>query len=319
MSADFSNFTSQYDNQPVNHPVVFISYSWDSKDHKDWVLKLASDLVSHGVDVVLDQFDVRLGDDLALFMEQGLTNAKLVLCVCSNKYVEKANTGKGGAGYEKRILTTEMINESNRRHIIPVIRNNTSTNKVPIFLYGLLYVDFDHGDYYDNYRVLLERIYDEDVNKKPTLGDNPFQSLMVSSAIEQHLKIDKIKYRNISFEGLVSFDYKRNNGLFAIGSGYYEFITMWSEAGDDSIYCYRDHISKIGYNDNCSEFPDLINIANSFDFSSRSHRIKEGDFVILENKYHHFAALKVLKVLRNNKDINHKVEFEYKIYRSDLT
>lgn len=43
---------------------TFISYAWDSEEHKNWVLKLASDLRRHGVDTILDQWDVRLGNDL---------------------------------------------------------------------------------------------------------------------------------------------------------------------------------------------------------------------------------------------------------------
>lgn len=91
------------------HPRVFISYSHDDKDHKNWVLKLATDLRSHGVDVTLDQWDLRLGDDLPFFMEQGLSSSSLVLCICSNTYVQKANAGKGGAGYEKKILAADLM------------------------------------------------------------------------------------------------------------------------------------------------------------------------------------------------------------------
>ena len=47
---------------------VFISYSWDSEEHKNWVLKLATDLRSHGVDVIFDQWDARLGKDLPFFL-----------------------------------------------------------------------------------------------------------------------------------------------------------------------------------------------------------------------------------------------------------
>lgn len=108
---------------------AFISYSWDNESHKDWVLKLASDLRRHGVDVVLDQWDLRLGDDLAFFMEQGLGQSHIVICVCSDKYVDKANSGTGGAGYEKRILAADMISDANKRYIIPIIRNNQRKEK----------------------------------------------------------------------------------------------------------------------------------------------------------------------------------------------
>ena len=77
----------------TNNPKVFISYSWDNEkndDHKNWVKKLATDLVRHGVDVILDQWDVRLGNDLAFFMEQGLPKSQLVICICSEQYAAKA-------------------------------------------------------------------------------------------------------------------------------------------------------------------------------------------------------------------------------------
>ena len=44
-------------------PKVFASYSHDSDDHKQWVLKLCTKLVENGVDVMLDQWDIRLGTD----------------------------------------------------------------------------------------------------------------------------------------------------------------------------------------------------------------------------------------------------------------
>lgn len=40
---------------------AFISYAWDNEEHKNWVLKLASDLRHHGIDAILDQWDARLG------------------------------------------------------------------------------------------------------------------------------------------------------------------------------------------------------------------------------------------------------------------
>ena len=100
---------------------VFVSYAWDSEEHKEWVAKLATNLRQHGVDAILDQWDVRLGDELSFFMEQGLTESHLVICVCSDKYIAKADCGLGGAGYEKRILASEMLNDEDKRFIIPRI------------------------------------------------------------------------------------------------------------------------------------------------------------------------------------------------------
>ena len=107
------------------NPKLFISYSHDNKEHKEWVKKLATDLRQYmGVDVILDQWDLRFGGDLSLFMEQGVSESSLVMCVCSDTYIQKANKGIGGSGYEKMILTRDLIQNTNVDYIIPVMRCN---------------------------------------------------------------------------------------------------------------------------------------------------------------------------------------------------
>src|SRR5437868_4098057 len=89
-------------------PRCFISYSHDTGAHKDWVLALATRLMSNGVEVLLDQWDLRLGGDLPMFMET-IGDADRVIAVCTDAYVDKANEGKGGVGYEKMILSAELM------------------------------------------------------------------------------------------------------------------------------------------------------------------------------------------------------------------
>lgn len=293
---------------------AFISYAWVNENHKSWVLKLATDLRRHGVDVILDQWDARLGNDLAFFMEQGLTSSHFVLCVCSDKYNEKANGGIGGAGYEKRIIASDMINAVNKQFVIPLIKDNHQEAKVPTFLSGLKYLDFDSRDYYDCYTELLERIYDEDIKKKPALGVSPFSYTYISDKITTKLRIEETQFHNPALEGTVSFDYKKNNGAFIIGEGEYSFNTQWSECGSDSIYCYKDRVRRIGYNPDYKEFPSPNDISK-FDFSSRAKAVNVGEIVILENQYCKFAAIKVTKVVRRTEDLNHLLEFEYLIYQ----
>ena len=293
---------------------AFVSYAWDSEVHKKWVLKLATNLRSHGIDVILDQWDARLGNDLPFFMEQGLTDSHLVLCICSDKYIEKANGGIGGAGYEKRIIASEMMNNSDKRYIIPIIKGNNGAEKVPTFLSGLKYVDFDNRNYFDCYKELLERIYDEDIKKKPPLGKNPFVSTEISDQITKKLNIEKISFHTPFLEGKVSFDYKRNSGSYIIGEGDYAFVTHWSGCGNNSIYCYKDYVFRLGYNPTYKEFPSPKDFIN-FDFSSRAKSVIVGQIVLLENPKHKFAALKITKVVRKEEDIDHLLEFEYKIYK----
>ena len=132
----------------MDNPTVFISYSHDNEDHKSWVLKLASDLRSHGVNTILDQWDLRLGSDLRFFMENGLSDANLVLCICSESYVNKVNSGSGGSGYEGMIMTQSLLQNAKTEFVISIVRNNTSSQKVPLAFGSKLYIDFSDDSQY---------------------------------------------------------------------------------------------------------------------------------------------------------------------------
>ena len=45
---------------------IFISYSWESEEHKKLVNDLGEKLENDGLEVTIDQWDVRPGDELAL-------------------------------------------------------------------------------------------------------------------------------------------------------------------------------------------------------------------------------------------------------------
>lgn len=295
------------------HPRVFISYSHDTEEHKNWVLKLASDLRSHGVDVTLDQWDLRLGDDLPFFMEQGLSSSSLVLCVCSDTYVQKANAGKGGAGYEKKILAADLMKDVEKNYVIPVMRNTVEKN-LPYFLAGNLYVDFTGADYRKPYTDLLYRIYDEDIKAKPALGVNPFRDNSVSGMIDTMVNIQMVDFSNPNFSGEVVFDYLRNSGKYRIGNGDYGFEIHWSECGNDCIYCYRDGVKRIGYNADIEIIPSETPDVSLFDFSSRTWTVYVGQIVILENGNGKLAAIKVTDVKRPIRGKGASVTFEYLIY-----
>ena len=51
-------------------PKVFVSYCWSSTRHKEWVRELAERLMSDGTNVVLDQWDLKEGQDKYAFMEK---------------------------------------------------------------------------------------------------------------------------------------------------------------------------------------------------------------------------------------------------------
>ena len=55
-------------------PKVFISYSWTSLGHQSVVQQWAEQLVADGIDVVLDIYDLKEGDDKFVYMERMKAN-----------------------------------------------------------------------------------------------------------------------------------------------------------------------------------------------------------------------------------------------------
>jgi len=155
-------------------PKVFISYSHDTQKHKKWVLDLATRLRNSGVDAIIDQWELRPGDDLPHFMETHLTDSKFVIMVCTDRYVKKANSGVGGVGYEKMIITADLLSNIDSNKIIPIIRQN-GTHNVPTFLKTKLFIDFSKtGEYEFSIDELIRTFHDAPIFKKPEIGNNPF-------------------------------------------------------------------------------------------------------------------------------------------------
>jgi hypothetical protein len=86
-------------------PKVFVSYSWDSEQHRKWVIEFCSNLRKDGVDVILDHWHLQPGGDKTVFMEQSVAQSDRVLLVCTPNYANKADERSGGVGYEAMIIT----------------------------------------------------------------------------------------------------------------------------------------------------------------------------------------------------------------------
>jgi len=126
---------------------VFISYSWDSYQHKRWVRDLASRLRQDGIDVTLDQWHLVPGDQLPQFMERAVRESDFVLIVCTPRYKDRSDNRKGGAGYEGDIMTAELMNSGNQRKFIPLLRQQTWVDSAPSWLLGKYYLDFSSTPY----------------------------------------------------------------------------------------------------------------------------------------------------------------------------
>lgn len=155
-------------------PKVFISYSHDSQAHKQWVLEFATRLRNSGVDAILDQWELKPGDDLPHFMERNLASSNRVIMICTERYVEKANSGSGGVGYEKMIVTADLLKTIDSNKVIPLIRQ-AGTYETPTFLRSKLFIDFSSEDQSEfAYDELIRTLHGTPLFVKPPIGNSPF-------------------------------------------------------------------------------------------------------------------------------------------------
>ncbi|HEY2452844.1 MAG TPA: toll/interleukin-1 receptor domain-containing protein [Scandinavium sp.] len=295
-------------------PTVFISYSHDNELHKNWVLQLATRLRSNGVDVLLDRWNLKLGQDLAAFMERGLSSSHRVLCICSETYVTKANDGEGGVGYEKQIITDELLGDLNTNWVIPVIRNNPQLKKVPSFLAGRMYVSFEDDKLYETrYEEVLRELLDEPLLPIPPLGPNPFKTAKIYG--EQKFFPTSERYVSPTPKGRVTFDYSNNNGRYFIGQEVLAFELCFYKSGDQDIQLLNDPVSvnTVAVVKDKNDFSE-INDARVYDGSSRTRRPKINQIAILQNSNGFYAAIKILSIKDDTRGAEYdEVTFDYVI------
>lgn len=296
-------------------PRVFVSYSHDSQEHKDWVLGLSTRLVKNGVDILLDQWDVTLGGDLPYFMESGLTAADRVLAICTPAYVAKANAGRGGVGYEKMILTAQLMANITADRIIPVVRSAGSTDAVPTFLASKRYIDFRSDPAFEaRYAELLRDIHGEGISPRPLLGANPFR-VLPPTAIDPRLSFSSDRYVSPGLAGEVTFDYSNNDGRYVVGAGDMAFETKWSSGGNTSVHVYKDppSIRTVALASGATRIEDIVD-ATVYDTSSRSRTARLGEIVVWQNSSGYYMATKIERtVARSHGAVHDEVVFTYKI------
>jgi hypothetical protein len=158
-------------------PRVFISYSWDSEEHKEWVRELASRLVSSGVQARLDQWFVGPGDSFTRFMEEEVERSDVVLVICTPAYAAKANDRTGGVGFEQQIISARIFGGAPRSKFIPLLRAGSFVGQdpaIPTLFGGIAALDFRRpGDFETRFEELLFAVYGKPRFAPPPLGVPP--------------------------------------------------------------------------------------------------------------------------------------------------
>lgn len=150
-------------------PKVFISYSYDSLDHENWVKSFADRLISDDIQVIFDKYDLHLGYKSPHFMETSINKCDFVLVIVTENYIEKADSRTGGVGYETDMVAGEMLLQEKKGKVIPVWVK-TDYSKVPEYLKGTMGISITNLYSYDREYEKLYRTITSQNLKKPALG-----------------------------------------------------------------------------------------------------------------------------------------------------
>jgi hypothetical protein len=159
-------------------PKVFISYSWSTPEHEAWVLDLATRLVESGVDVVLDKWELREGQDKYKFMERMVADPEIkkVVLISDRVYAEKADQRRGGVGTESQIISAEVYEKADQQKFVPVVTELGEDGRphLPTYMKGRVHIDMSNAaNRYEKFEQLVRWIFDRPLYQKPQVGKPP--------------------------------------------------------------------------------------------------------------------------------------------------
>ena len=157
---------------------MFLSYSWSSVEHQNRILEWAERLVGDGLDVILDKWNLKEGQDKYAFMEKMVTDPEVVkvLVFSDRGYAEKADARKGGVGTESQIISAEVYKKVSQDKFLPIVCERDSVGEpfLPTFLKTRIYFDFSSPEtFHDDYEKLVRAVFGKPLHKRPPLGRPP--------------------------------------------------------------------------------------------------------------------------------------------------
>lgn len=159
-------------------PRLFVSYSWSSQDHELWVINLATMLTEAGIDVILDKWELKEGNDSIAFMEKMVTDPTIrkVAIISDRKYAEKADGRFSGVGTETQIISREVYEGQDQGKFVAVLPERDADGKpfLPTYYKGRIYIDLSSSEEFAaEFERLVRWVFDKPLHVKPELGNPP--------------------------------------------------------------------------------------------------------------------------------------------------
>lgn len=262
---------------------VALSFAGEDRAYVDMV---ADQLRARSVSVFYDKYEEAdlWGKDLYTHLiEVYMKRARYTLMFISVHYKAKVWTN-----HERKAAQARALQESGE-YILPARFDDTEVDGI---LPTMAFLDLRQRSPAEVAVLLCDK-----------LGRNPFQQK--AHAVPS--------LRNPSLTGTATFNYSSHNGRFRIGDSQHEFETIWSKAGNTSIYCYTDtpSLRGVALAPNGAKVNEVSD-ASTLDFTSRTRCPEIGRVVVLQNTHGLFAALEITSIKNESRgDPEDELQFRY--------
>jgi hypothetical protein len=113
--------------------------------------------------------------DITNYMETRIRESEFVLLICTPVFSKKADSNKGGVGYEKAIVTGEIFQgTAPDKKFVPLLRRGEASKSLPSYLKAKASIDFRRDeDFEESFEELLRHIFKSPKYIRPPLGTPP--------------------------------------------------------------------------------------------------------------------------------------------------
>ncbi|OJW67253.1 MAG: hypothetical protein BGO68_01530 [Candidatus Amoebophilus sp. 36-38] len=150
-------------------PTCFISYAWGDRYHEYWVKRFCEMLHKAGIEVLLDRWSVRKGNNLNEFVKK-IEKADWVVVVGTKLYLEKYNNRAANSKEKEDAARLEgqlieyLVRYSTERgnRIVPILLEGTPEESLPFMLRQKISSEFTNNDYFEELLRLIRDLYNID-------------------------------------------------------------------------------------------------------------------------------------------------------------
>ena len=142
---------------------AFISYSWDSPEHKQRIREVANRLNCDGGEIWMDAFEYPVPERWDIWMEKKIKNADFVLIIFTKNYKKRfdgeEDPHKGlGVTWEARIIRSIIYQSFHDNKFIPVVCSATDKEHIPSALFGKSVYTIDDKESFEDLTYHLNGI-----------------------------------------------------------------------------------------------------------------------------------------------------------------